>query len=119
MVDQTSIPIVDILTWVGGGLGTILGGLILHSLTVGKKQLNTKLDQLDKDIGKVCSEVKVLKEVKIDETKARQIVAESIDPIKHGQEEIRSDIKEMISTVNNLAIQLAREEVSRSNHENR
>ena len=53
------------------------------------------------------SDLAVLKEVKMDEAKTRQIVADSLEQLKHGQEELRGDMKRMISAIGNLSIQVA------------
>ena len=83
-----------------GGSATIFAGYIVYQLTVAKSKTMDRISKLE-------TEVELLNEIKISEEKARMIVAQSIEPILHRQDETRNDMKEMITSVNNLSLKIA------------
>ena len=92
---------VDILPLLVAGLWGLIMSVWSYNLTLGKKDQQTRLNHMESDLA-------VLKEVKMDEAKTRQIVADSLEPLRHGQEELRADVKMMITAISNLSVQVAR-----------
>lgn len=90
----------DIILILLAGIWAMGMSVVGWNLTQGKKDLQERLNHMESDLA-------VMKEIKMDEAKTRQIVADSLEPLKHGQEELRDDMKRMISAIGNLSIQVA------------
>lgn len=91
----------DVLLLILAGLWSAVLSIVVYNLTQGKKDNQDKINTL-------MSEVAVLKEMKMDEAKTRQIIADSLGPLKQGQEELRSDMKNMLTALSNLSVQIAK-----------
>lgn len=84
----------------------IIGGLVsaIHYwFWHDKKKLETKVEKLTQDL----TDVRSNQQHYTTHTEVRELIRESIDPIKQDQREMKADIKEVLSLISQISQSLA------------